>query len=448
MFMKISLPPGLAARLDPWFPPESIRRRMAGGSFWLIGGAALAQSFMLAVAVVSARLLGLPGYGKLGLLIVSCELAITLATAGFTVALAKRVAELRPTDPAATGRAVGSALSLTAATGAAAALAVALAAEPVANGVFHSPDLAGLLRLGAPYVLFSTLNYVQAAGLMGLEAFRAAAAVTIARNLLLLPLVAAGGVWRGIEGMVFAYSAATALSFLAVHPLLRRECRRRGIALDYRPDPALAKELFGLGFPAFFADITFLLAGWGGLALLAARAGFGESGLYNAAAKWQTVLFFFVAALSTLGIPILSDLARRREGGRFRRALGVDALLVTLPTVALAVPVLLFPRTAMTLFGTGFAAGGATLAVVGLATVLMAGNTAGWHALWALGDLRGAFALALFRALLLGSLPFLLVSRGAVGLAWAHLIAQAAVGAALWLHVGRLVRNRTRGWES
>jgi O-antigen/teichoic acid export membrane protein len=436
----------LQERLMAFLPPSSLRRRLAGGSFWLILGSAAAQFLGLLLAVAVTRLLGLGDYGRLGVVLATLELFVSLTTAGLWVAFSRRIAASRRGDPTLTGRLVGISILLAGLSGAASAALLAALAGPIAAGFLRAPELAPILRIGALYVFCSALHSGQTAALAGLEAFPAFARAAFVRAAVLLPAGAAGAYLSGVEGVVAGYAAAAAAACGAGRLLVARECALRGVTVDHRPRRDIVGEMALSGLPVFFAGYSMIAVSWWAHAYLALRAGFEESGLFAAALKWQLVILFFSNALSSLGVPLLASVAEEKDVLRFRRAFRAYLALQSLSTAAVALPVVLVPGMAMSVFGGDYARGGGALAMVAASSVLSALNLATGQALWALSRLRAGAAFALIRALLLGGSAYLLAPAGALGLGTAHLLAQGALAVSQWPYAAALVRRTTAAW--
>ncbi len=438
----------LRISLDSLLPRSSLRRRLAGGSFWLLLGSATAQFLGLLLAVAVTRLLGLGDYGRLGVVLATLELFVHLTMSGLWITFSRRIAESRDGDPAATGRLAGHSILLSGLSGAVSAGLLAALAGPIADGFLREPRLAAILVAGALYVFFSALHSGQTAVLAGLEAFPSCARAAMARALVLLPAGAAGAALSGVEGVVLGYAAAAAAACLAGRALVARECALRGIKVDHRLRRDLAREMAAVSLPVFFAGYSLIAVTWWGNAFLAVRAGFEESGLFNAALKWQLVILFFSNALAGMGVPLLTSVAREKDPGRFRLAFRAYFLLQSVSTAAVALPVALAPGPAMSVFGEAFARGGPALAAVAGASVLFSVNLATGQVFWALSRLRGGAAFALFRALLFVGLAFLLAPSGALGLGLAHLLTQGLLAAVQWPCAAALVRRTAAGWIS
>jgi O-antigen/teichoic acid export membrane protein len=186
-----------------------------------------------------------------------------------------------------------------------------------------------------------------------------------------------------------------------------------------------AAVLLSFSIPAVLGGVVALPVNWLCSAMLVNQpGGYGQMGIFNAANQWFNVLMFVPSLLGQVILPILSHRLKAADYSESRKiltlALKVNSL-VLLPLALLA----LASKPLMGLYGHEFAAGWTTLVLVlgsaGLLSVqmpvgqLLAASGRMWTIL--LMNLGWATAFSLG--------TWLLVHRGAPGLASARLIAYA-----------------------
>ena len=212
---------------------RTIINRVAKNSFWLLFGSAISQGLMLLVMVYIGRKLGPANLGRFGMIQITVNLLASLAGVSLGLTSAKYVAEYRSTDRERAGRAIGLAALVALGAGAGFSAALALSAPLLARTTLHSPDMAGLLRIGAAWVLFIVLNAEQAGVLSGLEEFRTLATINTIRGCLMLIGGGAGVIAGGVAGAILGFSIASCLLCAITAIYVRAGCRRAGIRAIY-----------------------------------------------------------------------------------------------------------------------------------------------------------------------------------------------------------------------
>ena len=435
----------LAARFASFLPAGSLRRRVASGAAWSVLGSGVSQGMALVAAALAARALGAGEYGSLVVAVGTCSLLAEVAGAGLAVAATRHVAEARAADPDRAGRLAGGAVSLAAAAGLLLAALQFVLAPWVAGSLLAAPELAPLLRAGAPLTLAASVCAAQAGALSGLEAFRGLAGAAAVRGVVTLVAVVPGALLAGAPGALAGSVVAAVACALAQHHALRSEAASRSIGLAFAPRAADLRELAHVGVPAVAASLALTFATWASTALLA-RSSLAEAGVLGVARQWQAVVLFLASAVSGLGLPLVASALPARDLLGLRRALGASfaastglALLVAIPVAALA-PWLLAAS------GPAFAERGSVLVLCCGAAVLLAANMSVGQAIWALGAHRAGVALAVLRGGLLVLLTALLAPRGAGGVALAWFLTAALLTAVQAPFIAWVLSRKRAEW--
>jgi O-antigen/teichoic acid export membrane protein len=401
-------------------PQGSLRRRLAAGAFWSIVGSGLSQAFALAATVLSARLLGASQYGELGIVITTVNLFATVATVGLGVTSTKYVAEYRTSHPERAGKIVGISAVTAVISGLLVALTLTVGAGWIATVTLDSPGLAAPLRWAATLMFVSTMSGAQTGALSGFEAFKFIATGSVVRGIVTLPAVALG-IWAGgLIGAIIGYTVAAAAGSLTLEILLRRKCRLHGVVVDYAIDADGLRLLWRFSVPALIAGLSFTPATWWANALLVTRGGFVENGIFNAARQWQTLVLFLSSSVANLGLPMLANVAPHRDHPKYLKYLGANFALTSGLAVVTAIPVAASSNWIMSFYGPEFAGRGIVLTWICAGAVLMALNAAVGQAIWSLNAARAGMLLAILRGGALVAAAYLLVDRGAEGLAGAY----------------------------
>lgn len=433
----------LAAPVWQRLKAGSLGRRLAHGAIWSFVGAVCSRVVGIVTSVVIARLLGKEGFGQYGIIQSTVTLFGTFAGFGLGLTATKYVAEYRHKDPAKAGRILGLSALVVTVSGGILALALLAGAPWLAARTLAAPELAGPLRIGALLILLTSFNGAQTGALVGLEAFKVSALVSLYSGLISLPLVV-GGVWCfGLRGALWGLTAAAAVNWLWNHLALRREAARAGIPISMKGVMQERGILWAFSMPAVVSAMLAAPVNWVCNALLVNQPhGYAEMGTANAANQWFYALLFLPGVLARSCIPVLSERFGANDHAACAKVLRYSIALnaaVVLPMVLVGC---VMSRYIMGIYGAGFAEHRAVAMVAMitagvLAVVLPLGQmNAASGRMWTEIFMNLGWAVVFCFGTWLG------LSYGALGLMSARLVAYAFH--ALWLtgFVWWLLRHR------
>jgi len=438
--------PGPLRRLAGRVEDSPLGSRLARGAFWSLAGAVISRGLMLVAMIVAARILGREAFGELG--IIQSTMMMFAAFAGFGLGLTatKHVAEFREADPERAGRIIGLSSLVALCTGGAIAGVVIAIAPWLAARTLAAPHLAGMLRLGTGIFFFGALNGAQTGALAGFEAFKAIAKANLVSGVLAFPLIAGGVYLYGVPGAVGGLVASHACTWTVNHVALRMVARRFRVPLALAGCMKEWRVLWHFSLPAALGASLTVPVGWIGQAMLVNQAnGYAEMGVFAAAAQWRVAICFLPSVLTRPCAPMLSDLYSQGDRRAFLRVLLGSLALGMAISVGLAAAVALMSRGIMTGYGEEFAGGYVTLVVLAAAGVAVtAGNVlhpgvVATGRMWFGLSARVAWAVAFLLC------AWLLMDRGALGLALATLIAYGSyllpAGLVVWYGLRECVRT-------
>ncbi|HEX7940733.1 MAG TPA: oligosaccharide flippase family protein, partial [Gemmatimonadaceae bacterium] len=410
----------LAPRLEALL----LERRLLHGAAWLFAGALMARVTALVASLLVARALGLPSFGKFGMLQSTLLMFQTFAAFGLGETATKYLAELRATDPERAGRIAGLSTTTAVVAGVAFASLLFFLAPVIARRALQAPELEGALRVSAPALFFGALTGAQTGALAGLEAFRAMARVNAIAGLLTLPLLVGGVYLGGLTGGVWGLVLISAGTWLANKLVLRREFERSNVTIRFRGCVRELPVLWGFSLPAVLGGAMVVPVHWLCATLLVQRpGGYAEMGLFNAANQWHQALLFIPTLVSQAVLPILANRLgtgeRERALGTLRSAIRANAVF----SAAIALVLAALSPWIMQSYGAGFRAGWPTLTIVVLTSVLFAISVPVGQFIAASGKMWVGFAMNSGWALAYFVFSMGLVQFGARGLAGARFLA-------------------------
>jgi O-antigen/teichoic acid export membrane protein len=401
-------------------PADHLGQRAVGGIVWSVGAGILVQGGTFLTAVVLARILGRHEFGRFAM-IQSTVLGLTaLASAGLGITATKYVSQYRNTQPELTGRILGlsSAVAITAA--ACFCSVLLLFGSSLSTGGISAADL----RLGAIYVLFTTLSGYQVGALAGFEAFRRIARIGVLYGPATVLLHGLLAWWLGIRGAVLAQGASALVLWLLCHAALAAEGRSQGITIQYRGAWRERGALVRFSVPATVSGIAGSLAIWWCNTLLVRAGGYAALGVFTAASTLRLMILFVPALNMRVTSPLLNNLLAGGDVLGYRRAFWGAILCNGGIAVLMAVFLSMAGPQVIRLFGREFGAppalvglllGAAVIEVVAanLYQAVFAGRSMWWH----------AAIMAVWVGVLLSVSIRAIPGYGAAGLAFAYLAA-------------------------
>jgi O-antigen/teichoic acid export membrane protein len=295
-------------------------------------------------------------------------------------------------------------------------------------------------------MFFGAVNGSQTGALSGFESFNKIALGNLIRGSTTLLFVTAGAALGGLTGALVGYVAVGGATAIFYQIVIRRECAQRSVAISYRFGREDVAILWRFTFPVLLSTFSFTPAAWWSNVLLARRSGYAEAGIFNAISNWQMFILFFSSAISSIGLPMLSNIRAEQNPAKYKSCLRTNFLVIPAPAIAVAVPVMICSHFILRLYGPAFQHGARALMLMALAAVLTAVNIPVGHALWSLNATTSAMLLALLNGAVLVLGAYALTGHGAVGLAGAYVIMgliQTAVNVPLmiWLLRRRFALN-------
>ncbi len=322
---------------------DSLGRRVAVNSSWLIAERILRMAISLAIAIQVVRYLGPTDYGILAYGLSIVTIVDVVSTLGMRSSVVRELVE----HPRRAGEVLGTSVGLRL-LGSLLTIAVIFALWARDPG---SPSLTVLavLAAGLPLMAFAQLDlYFQAT----LESHHAAAARTIAllvASVVRVALLVAGAplLWFAAAGAL--EFASTGVAFIVTY------YRRRGSLLGLRMSLPMSRRIVAISWPFFLSSLAAAVYLKVDQVMLQHYSGSTEVGVYAAAARLSEIWYFVPIALASSILPMLVQ--RRLEDERaYRRSLEQAfrvAVWIAI-TIALLTTLAATPIVAL-LFGDAFA---------------------------------------------------------------------------------------------
>jgi O-antigen/teichoic acid export membrane protein len=402
----------------------------AKGSGFLAGGTFFEFASRFGIAIVVARALGTTDYGLYILAVSAASLFAGVSLIGLDDAMVRYVAIMSGRDDR---RGVWGTLQIGFVIGGAGGLvmgaALFFAAGPLANGLFHAPTLAPLLRLLSIVVPFLTLSNLllgatRGFGRMDYAAFSEKVVQSVVRLVLLVPLAVFGKLH--LVAAVVVFGIADVASSVALIALLNRvfpitQPRGQDARRDSRAVMRFAFPLWISGLlRQFRRNIENLMVG-----VISTVA---NVGIFSVVGKINLVSNVSSQSIYIAVRPVLARLHDRGD------RTGLEHLYVTSTrwTFALNIPffliTILYARPILMLFGPDYEAGAVALVIVAFGQFANAATGICQPMLDMTGHVRAKLAnTVLWTVLLIGGDALLIPRWDIAGAAVASLVAISAV---------------------
>jgi len=400
---------------------------------WLLISAVASRLAALASTVVVSRLLVPASFGRLAVIQSAITALAGLAGFGVGVALIKRVAEVRLSEPGLAGRYVGTGLLATFAGGVGVTALYVASAHPASVWLVRSSHGQGAIVASSGAILFTALLTSIQGGLAGMENFRRVAVSQGLQSVLPSLGLILGAELSGLDGALGGFSAGNALAAVASLMILRATLRDQGIQIGWSRQSAVWKPLFRLGASAFAASLVVTAALLFGQLFLAYRAhGYAQVALFNVAYRWQLGVMLLPGTLAVVLLPTMARLGAEGRGNASTRLFKLNVRLTALVSAVPAAVLALLAAAVLGLSGRYYGHHVAPLRILMLAAVPGALNNVLSSASVSLGAMRAWLVSDLVLALAFFATAVVLIpGEGATGLALAFLAGYVATDLAL-----------------
>lgn len=396
--------------------------RLVRGAFWSLAGAIIARGLGMASSILVARMLGKTGFGELGIIQSTLGMFGTFAGFGLGMMATKFIAEYRTTDPVKAGRIRGLSSVFAWVTSGTTAFVLFLLAPLLAEHTLAAPQLTGLLKVGSLFLFLTAINGAQIGALSGFESFKTIAKISLWSGLVNFPLMVGGGYFAGLKGVVWGMIVATGINWLLNHIAIRNECKKANVPYSFEGCWTEKALLWTFALPAVISSVFLPPAEWALSALVVNQpGGYGEMGLFSAFKQWHALIIYLPCMLSSMTLPILSNLLGERKERQFKKVLYTNSALLTGCALIISVPVVLCSNLIVDSYGADFSNGRSVLLLIVAYSILWSSHIVVGQAMWSTGASSEAMIFAAVRALILVISGMYLVKYGAIGLASAFL---------------------------
>lgn len=397
--------------------------RLVFGYFWSFLGSSLTQLLSLITSIIIARLLGKELFGQLGAIISTISMLGTFAGFGQSITITKYLAEYRSKDK----KTAGKILALSIFTGYGSTFLITLLAllisSFIAKTFLSSSELDKAIRIGCILLFCNSVIGIQAGILIGLEKFKTLAIINIVSGVLSFIFECLGSFFLNIHGALFGLGISSLITWILSIILTIKECKNNNLYLDIRCFHSEKKILWTFSFPALLSNLLVVPINWiGNVLLLNSANGFSELGIFNAANQWRTAIVFLPGVISQTILPILSNMFGEDNVTGFKKILATNFVLVFCSALLVSLPLAIFSKVIMGLYGESFKSSYLVLVMICLTAILVSTSSVIGTAISSMGKMWMGFVINSLWALTFIFFSYIFAKNGALGLSKAYVL--------------------------
>lgn len=318
-------------------------------SLWSLIGSTVGRGLSLVAGILVARFLGKDLYGEYGILKTTLIYLEIFSTFGLGYTATKFIADFRQSNPSQVSSVCRATLKITLVTSGIMAIFVLLFAKQIAV-MIDASHLYNTLRITAAGVIVNAINVAQIGILSGFGDFKIIAKNTTIAGVVTFLLTVLLTFFFGLNGAVIALVLSYGCQCLINHCSVRN--RLRQFEEPRKKDKGLYKELLVFSSPVALQESLYSIVNWAISFMLIKVSGYGELGLYSAAAQWSAIISFIPGILRNVTLSHLSGNLNDQSAHEktMRAMLGVNVA----STSAMMLIILLFINPICSMYGDTF----------------------------------------------------------------------------------------------
>lgn len=430
----------LSTTLQPRESDGSVFLAAKGGSIVFLG-ALFGYGSQLVIGIFLTRLMGAEQYGHYKVAILAGEMAAGFALLGMDAAqvryipiFASRHDEAGLWGTLQVGVGFTTLLSLLIGSG------LYMLAAPIAQFLFHEPQLAPLLRIASFIVPFSALSSILGSSTMGFNKMQYQVgakqiAQPITRLVLLLPLMFLG--LTAGKAMAAFIGGSIVTCVMLLYFLNHLFSLNRPINTARRD----TRELLRFSLPAYFSTLIAIFGPGLQTLLLGSLNTMTTVGIFAVANQVSTASTLFNQSIGTASSPIISELHGQRKMNRMAHFYKTTAKWMFTVNLPMFLILLLLSTPILSIFGKEFVAGSTALILLSLANLVIAATGVSDGVLAMTGNTSTKLANSVVQVVLSIGLCIWLIPRwGTIGAAAAVLVSSTVIHLLLVIEIFILFR--------
>jgi len=335
---------------------SDIASRLARGASWSIFGGVVGKGLMLLAFIIIARIISKEQYGELGIIRSTIMMFAIFAGMGIGGTASRYIAIFRNIDAKKTNEIYLLSLYFSIVAGLIFSILLFLLAPVIADKSLHAPHLAVDIRLGAMVLFFITLSSAQTGALTGFERFKSIAINTVISNSIQIVILSIGaylwGVYGVIVGMGISVLVLWILNQYSLHRCLPKKTYK-GLGLNNITKDTMS-ILWKFSLPSIMSSVFVIPVLWWGKTLVVKNTGFEHVANYDVAEQWSIIILFIPMTLSTIIVPILSNILAEGTNSQYRKTVNFNLFINVLITTGAVIAIILLSSIILKSYGAEF----------------------------------------------------------------------------------------------
>ncbi|MBN2463332.1 MAG: flippase [Dehalococcoidia bacterium] len=332
---------------------DSSLGKIARGAGIAVIGMVVGLLFQFIARLIIARYGLEANYGTFSLALVILNLAVVLAGLGLYQGATRSIAFFRGRgDTVKVRRTISASLQLAIVTSLIIGIAIFFSAEPIAIGIFHTPDLASALRIFAIGIPLFTLINVISAIFRGFDRVEPQVffQFVLLNILFLLFLAIFLSIGLPFTAVFYAYLVALFLTLVALVYYTTKKSPHLAKFTGFRDGSYIRKELLIFSLPLLGVVVLNRVMGWTDTLMLGYFKTSEVVGLYNAAYPLAEFVSTPLNALVLIYAPVAAGLYAQNLESELRRSYIIVVKWLTFLTMPIFLVLCFFPEAALNLF--------------------------------------------------------------------------------------------------
>lgn len=403
--------------------------KLIKGSFWISFAGVLSKAVSLVGAILLARIFGVQDYGKWGVLISTIMSFSMFASAGMGLTATKYIAYYNSLNESKTEviEVTSLVLIISVIFGTFFSAILFFGSSYISNNLFSESALVLPIKLISCSLLFLSINGAVQGIFLGHQSFKIVSLLNVIFGIINYPLIVVLSYYGGLNGGAVGYSISVLICALLMLWKVYKEFYYKKkhnhlsvshLAIKYK------RILLNYSFPAIFGGALVAPVLWLADIIVAnSSGGFENLGFFQAGNRIKELIIFVPSVLSTMIVPLLSSLLKKKE--TFQRVVKFNLILNLSISFVISIPLIIFSSFIMSLFGEEFTSHNSVIVLMCIASILITYNSVVGKIIASSGNMWFGFLFNSIWGVILLSLTYILVrvcNAGSEGYAMAFLL--------------------------
>lgn len=326
------------------------------GTVWAMISRVGTLVFSLASSLIIARLYGAEAMGILAIMVSVLSIATVFTVLGTGTSILRLIPEhLTKYSPTSAFRVYRKVQYLVAGVSVVTGLVLFLLSGLIAERVFKSPQLQGIIAVSAGFILFKSVMLLNQQAVRGLKLIRTFSFLQLLPAASFTLFLFVGISWKHDWVPAYAQLMAWAVTGILGAIIMDQSFRRR-MQPDDSVEPMSTGSILSLSLPMLVSTSMTLVIGQTGIIILGMYRPPAEVGYYSLAVRLATLTAFVLHAINTMSAPTFSELYHQGQTQELLRIARKSTRLIFWTTIPILLILTVLGRPILALFRPEFVA--------------------------------------------------------------------------------------------